>query len=393
MKHSFIFNGKNSLDYGIIIATHPESRHAERRGKTSTIPGRHGALYRDEAAFSTYEISYDVLLDARNVGDMYHLGRDLSAWLLNASGYCRLEDTYEPEHYRMARYVGSPDVANILFKFGRAELEFEVQPQRYLKSGEQEIEITADQSTVYNPTNQNAFPLIKVAKTATPGESGGEQVEPVPVELTWTANSYIAGSQWPADQVHRVQTGSGTFGTIHTSQQINVSGYETAIITAKSHDVNYYNAGVRGAVCYTFLSSAGAPVGSAEDVYTMVEERVAIPKSARYLVICDLNNPNYAQTPAVTLLPEPTYVEGDTSSVTINGRTATIDFSDRSTVYLDCDAHDAFFEDGSNANAIVRFTETGNNYATFPQLDPGDNLVSLTGEGMAVTIKPRWWVL
>lgn len=391
LKHSFIFDGKSSLDYGITIATHPESRHAERRGETSTIPGRHGALYRDEAAFSTYEISYDVLLDARNVVDMYHLGRDLSAWLLNASGYCRLEDTYEPEHYRLARYVGSPDVANILFKFGRAELEFEVHPQRYLKSGEREIEITAEQATVYNPTNQNAFPLIKVTKTAEPAEGGEEQGDVVPVELTWISNSYIAGATWPADQVHRVR--GGIFGSIRVSQQIDVSDYEAAIITAKAHDINYYNAGVRYATCYTLLNSSGKPLSSVKDAYVMVDERIPIPKSAKYLVICDLNDPNWAPTPAVTLIPKPTYVEGETNSITINGKTATIAFSDRSTVYLDCDAHDAFFADGSNANNIVTFSEDGNLYPTFPYFSPGDNAMYLEGENLTATLIPRWWDL
>lgn len=399
MKHSFIFNGKSSLDYGIIIATHPESRHAERRGSTSTIPGRHGALYRDEAAFSTYEISYDVLLDARNVGDMYHLGRDLSAWLLTASGYYRLEDTYEPEHYRMARYVGSPDVANILFKFGRAELEFEVQPQRYLKSGEQEITLTEAQQTIYNPTAFAAAPLIRMDIDASQYPEPEEAKEITEVELTWTLNMSIGNRNMRSDYVHRVYPVAG--GTSQVSQQIDVEGYEKAVITTQCWRVVQYPGmrdtyfGDYNGTCYTFLDADGNPTTGVYDTQKMINAEVAIPKSAKWLVINTAyhysSNP-YPVTPSVTLYPAPSSDEKPWN-LTINGVSATVTFTDRSTIFLDCDAHDAYYADGSNANAAVSFREIGNAYATFPELDPGENLITINGTGVTASIVPRWWTL
>lgn len=384
------FNGKSSADLGIIVSKYPIMRKPARKGTVRTIPGRSGAIVSDTRAYETYVQPYEISVINKEQG-IAVAARAVADWLLGSSGYCRLEDDFEPDIYRMARYASQLDIETIMTMHGTAVIEFECQPQRYLKTGEQEIEITAEQSTVYNPTNQNAFPLIKVTKTVTPGESGGEQVEPVPVELTWISNSYIAGATWPADQVHRVR--GGIFGSIRVSQQIDVSDYEAAIITAKAHDINYYNAGVRYATCYTLLNSSGKPLSSVKDAYVMVDERIPIPKSAKYLVICDLNDPNWAPTPAVTLIPKPTYVEGETNSITINGKTATIAFSDRSTVYLDCDAHDAFFADGSNANNIVTFSEDGNLYPTFPYFSPGDNAMYLEGENLTATLIPRWWDL
>lgn len=395
MKHSFIFNGKSSLDYGIIIATHPESRHAERRGSTSTIPGRHGALYRDEAAFSTYEISYDVLLDARNVVDMYHLGRDLSAWLLTASGYCRLEDTYEKEHYRMARYIGSPEVANILFQFGRAELEFEVLPQRYLKSGEQEIELTEELNTLFNPTAFASSPLIRVEM-----QSEAQEITPTVIgadDMTWSYG-YIGNKKMQASRVHTVIPSSYTNNSV--SNAIDVSGYESAIISTicvktvqnPSGQTTY---GLGMATCYTFYTSAAKPVSKVVDFKEMDGVTIPIPKGAKWLYICVANNSSgRIMEPSVTLIPAlPT---AGTGSVTINGKQATIEFADRSTIYLDCETHNAYFEDGSNANPIVTFAEADNPFPTFPVLEPGDNQISMSASEdaeISASIVPRWWQL
>lgn len=394
LKHSFIFNGKSSLDYGITIATHPESRHAERRGTSRTIPGRHGGLYTDEAAFSTYEISYDVLLDARNVVDMYHLGRDLSAWLLTANGYCRLEDTYEPEHYRLARYVGSPDAANILFKFGRAELEFEVQPQRYLKSGEKEIEITEELTTLRNPTAFAASPLIKVEM-----QSEAQEITPTVIgadDMTWSYG-YIGNKRMEPSLVHTVIS---SYTNCSVSNAIDVSGFESAVISTICVKTIYTASGqttygLGMATCYTFYTSSGKPVSKVVDYKEMDGVRIPIPKNAKWLYICVANNSgNRIMEPSVTL--NPALPSAGTGSVTINGKQATIAFADRSTIYLDCEAHNAYFEDGSNANSAVTFTEDGNTFPTFPTIDPGENQISMSASANAeitVSIVPRWWQL
>ena len=392
-KHSFIFNGKSSLDYGIIIATHPESRHAERRGSTSTIPGRHGALFRDEAAFSTYEISYDVLLDARNVGDMYHIGRDISAWLLTANGYCRLEDTYEPEHYRMVRYVGSPDVANILFKFGRAELEFEVQPQRYLKSGEKEIVITDDGVTLYNPTAQEAYPLIKLDMWDTNPEQRSEEA----VELTWTEGKYIASRQGnSASKAYRVQDSRYASSVEkYVSQQIDLDGVEEVIVSAYASNLVINEKIVEARTCYTFLNASGVPVKGNKDAKLLRDERITVPTGAKYLAVSGMRSGITSTwekvTPSVTLVK----VTGGTlnGDLTINDQSVVVEDSPRPVIYLDCDRHDAYFEDGSNANSYVEFTELDNLYPTFPKLSPGSNLLTTSGNGVKVTFWPRWWTL
>lgn len=40
-------------------------------------------------------------------------------WLMSGRGYCRLEDSYEPDCYRMASYAGPFDAANWMNLYGR----------------------------------------------------------------------------------------------------------------------------------------------------------------------------------------------------------------------------------------------------------------------------------
>lgn len=91
------------------------------------------------------------------------------------------------------------------------------------------------------------------------------------------------------------------------------------------------------------------------------------------------------------------------------GNTTEVDFafstSKTETIILDCDMHDAYYEDGSNANAAVSFSDAEASlpesadyfYPTFPELTPGSNTVSLsalsTGTLSGLKIMPRWWSL
>ena len=91
------------------------------------------------------------------------------------------------------------------------------------------------------------------------------------------------------------------------------------------------------------------------------------------------------------------------------GNTTEVDFafstSKTETIILDCDLHDAYYEDGSNANAAVSFSDAEATlpesydyfYPTFPELTPGSNTVSLsalsTGTLSGLKIMPRWWIL
>lgn len=231
-------------------------------------------------------------------------------------------------------------------------------------------------------------------------QSEAQEITPTVIgadDMTWSYG-YIGNKRMNPSLVHTVIQSSYTNCSV--SNAIDVSGFESVVISTICVKTVYTASGqttygLGYATCYTFYTSAGKPVSKIVDYKEMDGVTIPIPKNAKWLYICVANNSgNRIMEPSVTLIPAlPT---AGTGSVTINGKQATIAFADRSTIYLDCEAHNAFFEDGSSANAAVTFTEQGNSYPTFPSLDPGDNQISMSateGTEVKASIRPRWWQL
>lgn len=171
MPKSYIeFDGHRSTEFGMTIEELPTSSHAERRGDLYQIAGRNGSFVREDGTYENYEQAY--AFNLRNISsprDSYQSARDVALWLLGSTGFCRLEDSYEPEFYRMARYAGPLDVESVLRRYGRGTMVFDCQPERFLKSGETAITALEDVHSLehetyelINPTGMVARPLIRV---------------------------------------------------------------------------------------------------------------------------------------------------------------------------------------------------------------------------------------
>ena len=363
MRSTIYFNGKSSADFGLIVEYYPESVHAARRGELIPIPGRNGVIIREDGAYDTYQQTYQIWFRNTLNRDTFQTARDVAEWLLAASGFCRLEDTYEPEHFRLARFVGPLNIETVLRDHGRATLEFDVQPQRYLKSGETPIRFkqeTSDPFVINNPTQFEARPLLKFTDTS------GDPPAPVAQTLTNVDDTFITES----GSVGKIAWSSGE-GKEYTTQATSTSGYDYAIITAKA---------------YTFLASNGKSVGF--DFGNFKNKKVIIPTNAVSVVLGN----DIGKSSALSLQVAPP--NPGNAAATINGTTINLDFSAHDIIYLDCDLHDAYYIDGSNANNAVSFSSNVDDYPTFPGLIPGENVV-IPGDGTILDfeIVPRWWTL
>ena len=155
------FNGQNSRDFGLIITAYPPINHGAKRGEAYTIAGRNGTFYREDGTFDNYIQPYEVAVIEKNRrADLR--ASDIATWLMGANGFCRLEDTFEPEIFRMARFAGPLNIEQILGKYGRCTIEFDCLPERWLRSGEEPIS-TIFLGNIYNPTPNYARPLIKMS--------------------------------------------------------------------------------------------------------------------------------------------------------------------------------------------------------------------------------------
>lgn len=155
-----VWAGQSSDDLHVVVEHFPALPRPKRKIAKVSVPGRNGDLIFDEGCYENYPQPYDVYLSAERTC-LPNPARNFSAWLLDHAGYQRLEDSYEPDVYRMASFAGPLDIENILNRFGRARIEFDCKPERWLKDGELPVTFTQSGAVLYNP-GMKALPLITV---------------------------------------------------------------------------------------------------------------------------------------------------------------------------------------------------------------------------------------
>ena len=133
--------------------------------------GRDGDVIVDYGTYNNVPRSYAMSLPIE-YGEYSYYTSKISGWLNGPSGYSRLEDSYEPEYYRMARLGNELSFTNVYDGAIVFEAEFDCKPQRFLKIGEHYRTICeANPSSNYsftinnkikNPTAFAARPLYKI---------------------------------------------------------------------------------------------------------------------------------------------------------------------------------------------------------------------------------------
>ena len=134
MRGKFTFGGRSTEEFCLRIEKLPKIKAPARRQKTVPVAGRNGALHYLEDAYDNYVQPYECYFH----GDLSapELAHKIKAWLLHSGEYQRLQDTYDPEHYRMATFAGPMDITNLFNKYGRCVINFDCAPQAFLVSGD-----------------------------------------------------------------------------------------------------------------------------------------------------------------------------------------------------------------------------------------------------------------
>ena len=162
---TFNYAGIHSEDYGIWIRGSGTYDAPRRRHESIIIPGRDGALTMDNDAFDEVEHVYPAFI-ARGFENRI---RDFRNAIMTKVGYQRLEDSYHPDEFYLARYMRGLEVDVAPRAIGGSfTLEFERDPRRFLLSGEEVTTLTSNGS-ITNPTLYPSKPLIRVYGTGTLG--------------------------------------------------------------------------------------------------------------------------------------------------------------------------------------------------------------------------------
>lgn len=168
-----IFNGIPSTNYGIHVETPPVYATPERDYEVVHIPGRNGDLVIDNGSYKNVTRKYSISVGEID-GNFTTLAAGVSEWLHSASGYARLEDSYESDYFRLAYYVADAEMENLFHQAGKMLIEFNCKPARFLKAGERAVPFTTDGS-ISNPTFQKSFPKLTVVVSGSGTLTIGDQ--------------------------------------------------------------------------------------------------------------------------------------------------------------------------------------------------------------------------
>lgn len=162
------FDNVSTATYGVYLIGNGVYNAPEREFERISIPGRNGDLLIDNGRYSNLELEYDAIIYEDFNANLSNLKNTYMA----KTGYCRLEDTFNPDEFRLAKYSGAFEMENVRpGDVGHFILRFDCKPQRFLKSGETETTYTSSGS-ITNPTRMNALPLVRVYGTGQLGIGG-----------------------------------------------------------------------------------------------------------------------------------------------------------------------------------------------------------------------------
>lgn len=398
---SLTFDGESSRDYGVYISGSGVYNSPERDVEMITIPYRNGAFVQDNGRFNNIEITYPAGVYADTEEDFAEAVSNFRNFLSSKVGYCRLEDEYNPDEYRLAVYKSGLEVTPKMLKAGEFNIVFECKPQRFLKSGEVRTEKTSSSFTLTNPTPFESKPLLELYGTGS-AVVDGSTITSTPTTLGKVALNLAATADPKLVQISNSYL-YNLGDEMHLTRDLDVYGYN---FKAKLD----YGAGV--SCTATLVSGQNFRVN---------------PQSSNGIVRIDFDIYNWDFTSESTKSRTHTYrvrvtaggnTETLSGSVTIYYRDSDKSFRISNTT-LTTSATVTYTYDLSNWRASVDSTvtnggnptyvdlETGDAYATIggqqvlvndsvqlpaklPVLNPGSNTITKTGL-TKVAITPRWW--
>lgn len=186
-RNSLVFDDINTGDYGIYISGEASFNAPARVYDMREIPGRNGTLAVDMNRYENVEVVYPAFVFDYSMASFSERMAEIRSVFLSKVSYQRLQDTYNPNEYRLAVYSGGFEIEPQHFnQTGEFELTFDCKPQRYLTSGETATTFTAS-GNITNPTKFASRPLIVVTGTGNVGVGN----ETITIDGTASQVSYI----------------------------------------------------------------------------------------------------------------------------------------------------------------------------------------------------------
>lgn len=156
-RNFLIFDDKNTMDFGVYLYSSSTLNASRRDAEGEVVAGKNGEVIRDNGRLENVPITYTGLIREDMVSNL----RELKGFMLSRVGYCRLQDSFNPEEYRLAKFEEGFEVTHDrLFNMAKFEMVFNCRPERWLLEGEQESSITSSNTVLLNPTYFEAKPFF-----------------------------------------------------------------------------------------------------------------------------------------------------------------------------------------------------------------------------------------
>lgn len=159
-----IFDDKNTMDFGVYLYSSSTLNASRRDAEGEVVVGKNGEIIRDNGRLENVPLTYTGLIREDMVSNL----RGLKGFMLSRVGYCRLQDSFNPEEYRLAKFEEGFEVTHDrTFDLAKFDMVFNCRPERWLLEGEQESSITSSDTVFLNPTYFDAKPFFTVTGNGT----------------------------------------------------------------------------------------------------------------------------------------------------------------------------------------------------------------------------------
>ena len=406
--HNLVFGNVSARDYGIFISGEGAYDAPVRNVEFVTVPGRNGAIPIDKGSYDNITIEYPAFTFALTQTEFRKKLTDFKNAIMSQIGYQRLVDTYHPDEYRMAIYCEGLEVDPIYYsRAGSFTLKFTCKPQRYLTSGEAEIEVS-NGDVVNNPTLFDASPLLKIDGYGTVSFNGYE------IE---TQNRNV-------NTVTLWENTSQSFD--NTNQRYENSKYYLDVSMSQTFNKAMFNNGDTFSFKATVKAFEGYYTGDADMVITKTDSNSTVSANADGDAVIT-KNCSFTIGTASTLTNTVTfkyYDGGVLANTGIDVITIAYDGNDKVTItvnrtnddymymtfteiimykatgvssvslhdytYVDCELGEAYKYNDGQIISLNAYVDLGSD---LPKLASGNNTFALDNTITSLVLVPRWWKL
>lgn len=163
-RNFLIFDDKNTMDFGVYLYSSSTLNASRRDAEGEVVVGKNGEVIRDNGRLENVPLTYTGLIREDMVSNL----RGLKGFMLSRVGYCRLQDSFNPEEYRLAKFEEGFEVTHDrLFNMAKFDMVFNCRPERWLLEGEQDVSISSSNTVLLNPTYFDAKPFFTVTGNGT----------------------------------------------------------------------------------------------------------------------------------------------------------------------------------------------------------------------------------